>query len=76
MATIRAEKIEEMVLGALEGLEAHAEDASASEVFSAMFTIAYRALLSAKKLGYVELTRSAIEQFYAQLPALPPETLQ
>ena len=73
---VRPEKIEELVLGALEGLEAQAADASASEVFSAMFTIAYRALLSAKKLGYIELTRSAIEQFYAQLPPIPPEAVQ
>jgi hypothetical protein len=76
MATIRAEKIEEMVNGALDGIAAHAEEASASEVFSALLTVGYRAILSAKSLGYVELVRPVIEQFYAQLPPLPPETLQ
>ena len=73
MATIRAEKIEEMVNGALDGIAAHAEDSSASEVFSALLTVGYRAILSAKFLGYVELVRPVIEKFYAELPPIPSE---
>jgi hypothetical protein len=73
---VRAEKIEEMVNGALDGIAAHAEEASASEVFSALLTIGYRAILSAKSLGYVELVRPVIEKFYAELPPLPSNLVQ
>jgi len=73
MAEIRTEKIEEMVNGALDGIAAHAEEASASEVFSALLTVGYRAILSAKSLGYVELVRPVIEKFYAELPPISSE---
>ena len=73
---IRAEKIEVLVMGALAGIEANAEDATASEVFSALLTLGYRAILSAKSLGYIELVRPVIEKFYAELPPIPSSLVQ
>jgi hypothetical protein len=68
---VNSEKVEELVQTVYEALEEHAEDASAGDLFSAMLTIGYRAILSAKQFGCIEACRPAIEKFYAELPPQP-----